>query len=213
MAKTKIGAILWIACLQFFLMQMLVAMAWRTPFHLTSNYISDLGAAACHFYPPHSQSYVCSPWHTAMNISMTLQGFFFIGGVLLWRPATGASTLAGSTVRVLIILAGIGSMLVGLFPEDVTPAAHYAGAALHIVTGNLGIIALAAAADAQWRIFRVCTVAGGIIALAATCALVLGASGSLGVGTVERIAVYPIPLCLTAFGLLTLGYLGRSRVA
>jgi len=57
----RLGAIVWIAAIQFFIAQIVVQSAWTTPFSLTANYISDLGNTTCAPYPAGSTMYVCCP--------------------------------------------------------------------------------------------------------------------------------------------------------
>jgi hypothetical protein len=50
----RLGAIVWMLAIQFFIVQIIVQSAWATPFSLTTNYISDLGNTACGPYPADS---------------------------------------------------------------------------------------------------------------------------------------------------------------
>lgn len=62
------GAI-WVCAAQFFLAQVIAQSRRTTPFSLATNYISDLGNTTCGLYPAVDGKYVCSPWHTLMNVS------------------------------------------------------------------------------------------------------------------------------------------------
>jgi len=78
-----VGPIFWIASLQFFVVQVVVRMAWNTPFSLTQNTISDLGNTACGVY---AGRYVCSPLHAWMNISLIVLGITMaIGSILIYH--------------------------------------------------------------------------------------------------------------------------------
>ena len=79
----RLGAVVWICAVQFFVMQAVVQSAWTSPFSLIHNFISDLGNTVCGPYPAGSGRFVCSPWHAAMNASFALQGVLIAAGVLL----------------------------------------------------------------------------------------------------------------------------------
>ncbi len=160
--------------IQFFIAQLIVQSAWTTPFSLTTNYISDLGNTACGPYPVASNMYVCSPWHAWMNASL-----------------------------VLLALAGPGEILVGLFPENVNITPHTIGAAAHFVSGNLGILVLGIAIAATRRQIRlaVYSIILGSVGLLATALFVSGNYLGTGIGGMERIAAYPLPLWLIVAGI------------
>src|SRR5262245_31530718 len=133
----RLGAIIWMLAVQFFIAQAVVQSAWTTPFSLKQNFISDLGNTTCAPYPLDSTSYVCSPWHAWMNASFIVLGLTILFGCALVRTAfpRGFARLAGLT---LLALAGIGIIAVGLFPENERIELHRLGAAGHFVLGNLG---------------------------------------------------------------------------
>ncbi len=87
---TTTAGIIWICAAQFFVAQVIVQSRWTTSFSWATNYISDLGNTKCGFYPAVTDSYVCSPWHTLMNLSfvrisvkMGSQSGIIVGGVSL----------------------------------------------------------------------------------------------------------------------------------
>jgi hypothetical membrane protein len=194
------GAIIWIAAIQFFIAQIIVQSAWTTPFSLSANYISDLGNTACGPYPLDSNMYVCSPWHAWMNASFVLLGLIILAGAaLLWRafPPRRARAIGMG----LLALAGPGEILVGLFPENVNITPHSIGAAAHFVGGNLGIVVLgfAIVAGRQTGLAIFSIVCGGL-GLLATVLFITGHYLGLGIGGMERIAAYPLPLWLIVIG-------------
>jgi hypothetical membrane protein len=195
------GAIIWIAAVQFFLAQIVVQAAWTTPYSLTANYISDLGNTACAPYPAGSTMYVCSPWHALMNASFMLLGLIILAGVALtWRafPAGRAPT----TGLFLLALAGPGEILVGLFPENVNITPHSIGAAAHFVAGNLGVVVLGVAMAARRRqtALALFSIVCGGLGLLATALFITGHYWGLGIGGMERVAAYPLPLWLIVTG-------------
>jgi len=204
-----VGAAAWIATFQFFVAQVVVQLAWPTPFSLRLNYISDLGNTACAPFPPGSRMMVCSPWHAGMNASFAATGVLLALGALLVRRARRG--LLWKSGLALVALAGAGFVLVALFPENVRAAPHRLGAALHFVGGNLGLVLLGAAllrsrARAAWL-----TIAAGILGLVATALFVGGHDLGAGRGGMERLAAYPVPLWTTIMG-AALARTARRRV-
>ncbi len=138
-----IGPLFWILSLQYLVVQVIVAAAWTTPFSYKDNYISDLGNTACGLY---DGLYVCSPLHSLMNGSFALFGVTMALGALLIYTEFKRTTwsLIGF---VMMSLAGFGSILVGLFPENTISELHQIGAFLGLVVGNLSILVLAFALE------------------------------------------------------------------
>ncbi|MEO7908105.1 MAG: DUF998 domain-containing protein [Roseiflexaceae bacterium] len=195
------GAFVWILAIQFFIAQVIVQAAWTTPFSLTANYISDLGNTTCGPYPVGSNMYVCSPWHAWMNASFIVQGVIILVGIaLLYHAFPAGRTRAIGLV--LLALAGPGSILVGLFPENVSAIPHAIGAAAHFVSGNLGIAVLgvAIAADRRKLPLAVFSIISGSLGLLATALFISGTYLGTGIGGMERIAAYPLPLWLIVVG-------------
>jgi hypothetical membrane protein len=201
------GAIIWTLAIQFFIVQVIVQAAWTTPFSLMANYISDLGNTTCAPYPVDSNMYVCSPWHAGMNASFIVQGvIILLGAALIYRAFPAGQTRTVGLV--LLALAGPGSILVGLFPENVNITLHTIGAAAHFVSGNLGIAVLGIAIAAAHRqtALAVYSITSGSVGLLATALFISGNYLGTGIGGMERIAAYPLPLWLIVVGVSQLRY-------
>ena len=201
------GAVIWIFAIQFFIAQIIVQAAWTTPFSLTANYISDLGNTSCGPYPVASNMYVCSPWHAWMNASFIMLGvIILVGAALIYRgfPAGRTRTVG----LALLALAGPGEILVGLFPENVNITPHSIGAAAHFVSGNLGTVVLGTAIAASRRQIplAVYSIISGSVGLLATALFISGNYLGTGIGGMERIAAYPLPLWLIVVGVWLLRY-------
>ncbi|MEO8294390.1 MAG: DUF998 domain-containing protein [Gemmatimonadota bacterium] len=196
------GLYVWIFAVQFFIMQIVVARGWTTPFSLSANFISDLGNTACGGYPAGSSNYVCSPWHAWMNTSFIVLGLTIMIGTVLNRRYFGSSALP-RTALLLLAISGIGVLLVGLYPENTSISAHTTGAGLNFVGGNLGIALLGVALARAHRRpgLAIYSMISGLTGLAGTILLVQGFYMGLGIGGMERIAAYPIPLWLIVAGL------------
>jgi hypothetical membrane protein len=197
-----LGSIIWVLAIQFFIAQAVVQSAWTTPFSLMQNFISDLGNTRCAPYPPDSNSYVCSPWHAWMNASFIMLGLTILFGGVFVRSAfpRGLARVAG---LLLLALAGVGIILVGRYPEDVNIELHRLGAAGHFVPGNLGILVLGISLRrARGRqVLAVYSLVSGVIGLVATALFITDNYLGLGIGGMERVAAYPLPLWLSVVGL------------
>jgi hypothetical membrane protein len=197
----RLGALIWMFAVQFFIAQGVVQSAWTTPFNLTQNFISDLGNTTCAPYPLDSTSYVCSPWHALMNTS-----FIVLGLTILFGSALLHSTFPRGWFRVvglmLLAWAGIGIIGVGVYPENENIELHRIGAAGHFVLGNLGMAVLGLA---LWqahgrRKLAVYSIVSGVVGLVATALFITDHYLGLGIGGMERVAAYPLPLWLIFTG-------------
>lgn len=199
----RVGAVVWMLAIQFFIAQVVVQLAWTTPFSLTENFISDLGNTTCGPYPLDSQMYVCSPWHAGMNASFILLGLIILVGAALLNKTfpPGIFRAAG---LLFLGLAGAGIIAVGLFPENENIGYHRIGAAAHFILGNLSMIALGMALRRVQgrRGLAVYTAISGIVGLLATALFVSDHYLGLGIGGMERVAAYPLPLWLIVAGLV-----------
>ena len=198
LAQTRLGAVLWILCLQYFVAEALTAWAWDGRYSFRTNFISDLAAVRC------DVGAVCSPWHALMNASFVAQGLLMIGGALLLGPAFRGR--AGTTAALaLTAMAGLGVIGVGLAPEDFAPSAHFVSAGLNIVSANAAMIGMGFALRAGGaRAFSWLPLALGTLGIAAVGALVAKVDGGLGIGVVERVAADPFAVWLALLGALSL---------
>jgi hypothetical membrane protein len=187
----KVGALAWLLAAQFFVAQVVVASAWPTPFSLKTRVISDLGNTACGPYPNASSPIVCSPWHGAMNASFIVIGITMSAGALLTRRAF-APGLLRSLAAALFVAAGIGVVMVGVFPENENAANHVLGAAVNFVAGNTALVlfGLAVGDHSRRTWFKWFSIAAGITGLVATVLFASRHDLGLGQGGIERFAAY-----------------------
>ena len=96
-----------------------------------ANYISDLGNTAT------------SPGFVVFNVSIILLGLLaFVGVLLAWEGfPRGGSRGAGLP---LVLLASIAAVLVGCFPENVSPPVHDVVSLLVFAPGGVALVVLAA---------------------------------------------------------------------
>jgi len=188
-----VGAVLWLCCFQFFVAEQIAMSAWKLPYSMSRNYISDLGEVHC-------TTIECSPLHALMNSSFVLQGMLiFIGAILVRKlfPTNLLSQLA----LFFIMLSGVGVFLVGVAPEDAYATVHYAGAAEHFLLNTIGMALLGVVVIFRSRRpYGLYTLMSGLIGLAGTILLSRKIFLGLGAGGMERVASYPFPLWLTVTG-------------
>jgi hypothetical membrane protein len=198
---------MWILSVQYFLIQLLVALSWEAPYSLTRNTISDLGNTACGNY---DGRFICSSPHTLMNASFSILGIFMALGALLIYQEFKESN-GSLTGFVFMAIAGVGSLLVGLFPENTTLALHLIGAGLSFLIGNLGIVILGFALNIP-KSLRIYTLVTGFISLTALAFLSTHAYLGLGIGGIERITAYPQTIWLIVFGIyISKNHLKRAK--
>jgi hypothetical membrane protein len=196
-----LGPAIWILSAFYFLAQVVVAWVWNPPYSLVHNTISDLGNTAC---GPYGNAYVCSPRHTLMNIAFILLGVVMASGSwLIYQEFTnkeGAERVAAFIGFTLMAIAGVGVLLVGVFPENTVGTAHKVGAGLGIGAGNIGIfiLGLVLALPEGMRRYMLLFSATSLTAL--VCFAGHRYFG-IGPGTMERVAAYPETVWLIAFGI------------
>jgi hypothetical membrane protein len=214
MSKARVGAWLWILCLQYFVAEAIAISRWPGPYSLSRDYISDLGAVGCGPVASGSADatrMICSPLHAVMNTSLLLQGLLIVGGTaLVW-----SSFPRGALWKVALLLiggSGVGVFLVGLAPEDALPGPHFLGAVENFIFCNAGMATMGAAMLRDGRVSRLLgsvTLGAGVLALLGVGSLGLGlltprAYLGLGAGGMERLVAYPFPLWIAAMGALLL---------
>jgi hypothetical membrane protein len=198
MARTKLGALLWILCLQYFVAEAVAISGWSGAYSFRFNYISDLGALGC-------SAASCSPLHAVMNGSFLLQGMLIVVGTALLWPRYAKRRIAALAMA-FIGASGVGVFLVGLAPEDALPPLHYFGAGMNFVCCHLGMATMGASLLRGGSTLALGAVSLGVGLIGLTGIGLLGAGEylGLGVGTIERIVAYPFPLWLAGMGVLEL---------
>jgi hypothetical membrane protein len=190
-----VGPTLWLLSIQYFVVQVIVAHAWAWPFSLRHNTISDLGNTVCGKY---GGRLVCSPEHALMNVSFMLLGVtMFSGAGLIYHGfrSSRASALGFSALA----LAGLGTVLVGAFPENTVAALHIIGAALPFLVGNVGMIILSQSLKLS-KALRAYTLLSGVVGLIGLALFMTNHYLGLGSGGMERVTAYPQTIWLIVFG-------------
>lgn len=134
-----------------------------------------------------------------MNLSFVLLGVTTIVGALTILEKERHRTL-GNVGRWSMVASGVGTILVGLFPENTVYGLHLGGAALVFVGGNLAMIILGVARGLP-RYIRLYSVAGGVVGIIALLIFLANQGVGIGVGGFERVTAYPQTLWLIVVGL------------
>jgi len=197
--STFIGSILWVLCIQYYVVQVIVAMAWKIPYSIAQNTISDLGNTVCGAY---GGRFVCSPLHGLMNFSFAVLGILMVAGSILISHSFHKS-LAMRAAFSFIVIAGLGTSLVGIFPENTLRTFHIVGAALPFVVGNLGLLWFGFIPRIS-RALNYCALIFGLVSLLALILFVTHHYVGIGIGGTERLVAYPQTVWLIIFGVYQL---------
>jgi hypothetical membrane protein len=190
-----VGPALWISGLQYFITMAVVGIAWPTHYSVLKNTISDLGNTDCGLY---DGRYVCSPLHSWMNVSFIILGATMtIGSALIYQEFR--ESLASKIGFIFMALAGIGTIMVGLFPENSVSLLHQFGAALPFVLGNIALLIFAFAL-AMPKALKIFTLLCGIASLAALYLFLSHNYLGLGIGGTERLTAHLQTIWLIVFG-------------
>lgn len=194
-----VGSLMWAASIQYYVLQFIVAAVWNKEagYSWARHTISDLANTAC---APYGNRLVCSPLHDVMNISFIALGVtMIIGAGLISRQISG-SVIARIGFGCMM-LAGLGTLLVGLFPENNPGNGHIIGATVAFIIGNVGPIIIGLSCGLILPVWlRVYSVLTGIVGLLALILFLLQIYVGLGIGGMERIVAYPQSVWMIIFG-------------
>jgi hypothetical membrane protein len=197
-----IGPTFWIISVQYFIVQLIVALGWPIAYNFSKDAISDLGNTVCGMY---GGRYVCSPFYSWMNVSFIVLGATMIAGsTLIYQEFSKNNT--NKLGFWLMALAGFGTILVGVFPENTIVYFHSFGALLPFLLGNLALLIFGFSLGLSGK-FKIYTIASGIVALIALPLLLTHNYLGLGLGGMERLVAHPQTVWLIAFGF----YMSKDR--
>jgi len=212
--QVAIGGACWALTVVFFIGQAVAQAASTVPYSLWSNYISDLGNTGCGpFALGTYHTVVCTPLSGVMNAAFVVSGLLTLAGAVGTRPAWPRRRLTAVGL-VLLGLAGAGQVLVGFRPENVDISLHGVGALFGIGGGNLGVLLVGLGVWRADRLTGVLSVVVGVVGVVAFVLLGSAPALGLGIGFVERVAVYPLVAWLIgagAFLLWSATSAGRQR--
>jgi hypothetical membrane protein len=177
------GLVLFAGVAQFFLL-VLIAEAIYPGYSVANNYISDLGVG--------STAYI-------FNTSIILLGIaIIISGIFLEKFSM--------PLRIVLILAGIGAMGVGVFPETTGSLHTYSSLIVFLMASIAPYFII-------WRLRNTMSALWVILGTIGLISLILYVPGiylGLGKGGMERLIVYPNLLWALGFGGYIIGKYGKE---
>jgi hypothetical membrane protein len=183
-SRYRWGGLAWVLTLQFFVVEAIAASQYGG-YSYSADVISDLGTAG-------------SAARVLMNASFIAQGVLIAAGALLLAP--GLAGAGAKLARVLLVVAGLGVLLVGLFPADGDATVHQVAAAAHFLGGGMGLIALAYAVRPRSEALGTALALLGLVGVIGTIFFAAAVFLGLGEGGMERVAGYVIPIGLAVAG-------------
>jgi len=175
LTKQNIGAILFIGTVQFLLF-LIIAEALYPCYSTSANYISDLGVG--------STAIIFNCSIVIFGVLAAVSGYYLF---FIYKDRVFSA---------LIILAGIGAVTVGLFPET-AGIPHYIGA---LMVFGFGALAALYTYAVEKKPFAYLSVILGFISLIALSHILIQTDYGLGVGGIERMIAYPIIIWTLALG-------------
>lgn len=180
--RTLAGILFFFGSVQFFLI-MLVCEGALPDYVVSRQAISDFGIG---------------PTAGLFNSSVIVEGLVSLAAAYFYHR-----THRILWITIPLVLAGIGPVGVGLFPENLA-VPHALFAFISFVFANLAALLLALRLRAP---FRYVSGIAGLLGLAALGLFLTGQYAGIGFGGMERLIVYPVLLWEAAFG----GYLMAVR--
>jgi hypothetical membrane protein len=204
------GALALVVAFPAFLLAQVITSARSPGYRWATNNISDLGNVTCGIWDTTRPRFVCSPGHALMNTAIVLTAVLLgLGTLLTWR-ALGRGAVVRAA-QVLLLLTAMGYGLAGAFPADVDENWHFLGALLILGLGNLGLLIAGFAPHATpLGRLRALTVPAALVSMTGAGLFFTQHGGILGVGGMERVAVFPLLLWAALLGAAVMRSAGPS---
>jgi hypothetical membrane protein len=183
---SKAGVAIFAGAVQFSI-GLILAEIYFPNYNVSTNYVSDLGATC----PTSGACVINQPTSMIFNSSIVLLGLLILVGAYFlhksfhWKPAT-----------VMIVLAGVGALGVGLFPET-TGIWHSIFSLIVFLFAGLSAVVTARFQKKPMFYFSILL---GFVTLVALVLYVGSVYLGLGPGGMERMIVYPALLWAVGFG-------------
>lgn len=199
-----VGALCWLFTPAYFAVEVIVAAAWPAPYSFSANAISDLGITRCGEVIQFGGEpiAVCSPWHRLMNLGFVLVGALTAAGAVLLRSVWPQRRLTRVAVAFLV-LTGAGGVLIGLAPADISLPLHALGAGLQL-PGTVAPLLLVPVLWPKERGVAALSLACGLIGTVGSVFYMTGSYLGLGLGGMERLALWPLTGWTGAVGAVVL---------
>jgi hypothetical membrane protein len=140
-----------------------------------------------------------------MNASFICVGITMAAGAILARSAFKAGWRRSLAVA-LFVAAGVGVLMVGMYPENENITIHSIGAGINFIGGNMALVlfGLAVPSTSPRPQFIWFSITAGILGLTATGLFVARHDLGLGPGGIERLAAYTTTTWQIVAGLIIL---------
>lgn len=171
----RLGVAAWIAKLSYFVAEYMAVAAWPG-YSLSDSTISLLGTSA-------------SPRASAMNAGLVVAGILTVLGAVLTRTAW-PDTRSARIALWLIVVAGLGTVGVGLVPVDTNEPLHIVVTLTTFIPGGIGVIVLGLLVIRAHLVFGAATILFGVVSLGALALFAGHIYLGLGRGGMERVAGY-----------------------
>jgi hypothetical membrane protein len=183
---SKAGAAIFVGAVQFSI-GMILAEVYYPGYNVSTNYISDLGATC----PTQQTCVINQPTATIFDFSIALFGLLIIvGAYFLWQA------FHLKPVFVMTVLAGIGALGVGLFPET-TGIWHSIFSLIVFLFAGLSALVTARLQRKPMLYFSIIL---GLVTLVALVLYIGSEYLGLGPGGMERMVAYPAIVWSIGFG-------------
>ena len=203
---TRVGGVLWIVGVLTFLgattAEGLLLPTLGYPYSFLSDTISNLGDPSLYPYP----------YYLMLNVSVIVLGALVLAGLPAFSEHRPRGPF-GAAAQLLLVLAGIGSIGVGIFNEHLDYSLHIAMAGLAFISNGLVLltVGLASFRDRRWRPWAVPCLAGFGVTAVALVLFTYQTTWLLGHGGWERLTVAaPVVWIVVAAVKLLRDPLGRS---
>lgn len=205
--RIKMGAILWLFCLQLLPVEWHVAGGYTPHYSFAYGYMSELGSSLCN----QRLQLTCSPRHLEINISMALEGILLVLGAIMVRRTFNARP-GFTAATTLMVLSGLGIFWAGAAPVDIADKLNLVASNTYLIAGGLAILTYGISMFLNPAQRMLPAVASVLFGLPLLCAGIMTAAGSGNMfeasgapqGIVYRLAAYGIPLWAVAMGIVVL---------
>lgn len=203
--QTRLGAILWLLSAEFLIAQ-LVAQHAFPGYNAAEMEISLLGVTSCQ-----DTGFRCSPLHLVFNLGAAFNGMLVVLGVWLTRRHWPTSPLTSTALWLLAVGGGVGILLIGGFPLNISREFHVAGAMLALFVPCFGMGLLASLYWSSRQGFALYTAATAVLCLAVLILYAMELYLGLPPGAMERIMAWAHTIWYPTTGALILaGYFRPS---
>ncbi|WP_305086954.1 DUF998 domain-containing protein [Rhodococcus tibetensis] len=197
----RVGGATWVLISLYFAAEVVTAAAWPRKYEVTTDSVSNLGAAGCDGSAAQlAVARICSPLHAVMNIAFVMTGVLIVVGAIGLREFLPAGRTRVTALG-LLVLTAVSAALTGLVPINVDADLHQVVATPTFVARNAALAFLAVVLFERWRGFAVWTGSCCLVGVLGAIAIVIPGTSF---GIAERLALYPFTIWVVSAGVAAL---------